>query len=176
MPRTALFCLLLLTTLQTLAQTPPLNGPYEATAYAQKGITASGQRVHRHVVAADPDVLPIGSRIKIRHAGRYSGEYVVADTGDKIQGRRLDIYLPSTRACKKFGVKIVSIKVITLGDGTHQAAKEADRAVKQDVQKDVINGVVGNAATAADVPAKSAATRTATTSTSTTPITKTDHQ
>lgn len=176
MPRTLLSCFVLLGAFQTLAQTPNLNGPYEATAYAQKGITASGQWVHRHVVAADPEVLPIGSRIKIRHAGRYSGEYVVADTGDKIQGRRLDIYLPSARACKKFGVKIVSINVIELGDGTHQAAKEADHAVKQDVQKDVVNGVVGNAATAADVPAKSAATRTATTtSTSTTPISKTDH-
>src|SRR3954449_9306241 len=81
---------------------PVPNGTYRATAYAQSGVTASGELTHRHVVAADPDVLPIGSRIKIRRAGRYSGEYVVADTGAKIQGRRLDIYMPSEAACKKF--------------------------------------------------------------------------
>src|SRR5581483_11566044 len=83
----------------------PVNGTFIATAYSQQGITASGQHTHRHVVAADPAILPIGSRIKIRKAGRYSGEYVVADTGLKVEGRKLDIYMPSTELCKKFGVK-----------------------------------------------------------------------
>jgi 3D (Asp-Asp-Asp) domain-containing protein len=128
----------------------PLNGTYVATAYAQKGITASGQRVHRHVIAADPDILPIGTRIKIKRAGRYSGEYVVADTGDNIQGRRLDIYLPSVVACKKFGVKPVKVKIVELGDGTHQGAKLADQKVKQEVQQDLARKVVGNAATETD--------------------------
>ncbi len=132
----------------------PINGTYVATAYAQHGITASGQYVHRHVVAADPDILPIGSRIKIKHAGRYSGEYVVADTGDKIQGRKLDIYMPSAKVCRKFGVKPVRVRVIQLGDGTHAAAKQADQAVKQDVAKDVAKKVVGNAATEDDWVAK----------------------
>ena len=141
------------------AATGPLNGVYVATAYAQKGVTASGQLVHQHVVAADPDILPIGSRIKIRRAGRYSGEYVVADTGDKIQGRRLDIYLPSARACKKFGSKPVKVNVIQLGDGTRAAAKQADQAVKQDVQKDIAKKVVGNAATQADWNAKNPPTK-----------------
>src|SRR5581483_7463166 len=112
-----------------------LDGVYVATAYAQKGVTASGEYVHRHVVAADPDILPIGSRIKIKHAGRYSGEYVVMDTGDKIVGRRLDIYLPSAQVCKKFGVKPVKVRVLQLGDGTRAAAKQADQIVKQDVAK-----------------------------------------
>ncbi len=165
--------------------TEDLNGVYRATAYAQKGITASGQVVHRHVVAADPDVLPIGSRIKIKHAGRYSGEYVVADTGDKIQGRRLDIYLPNARVCRKFGTKLVKVKVIELGDGTHAAAKQADQAVKQDVKQDIAKKVVGNAATEADWAAKHGTVRsTATSNTSTSqtttgpatsPTTKTDH-
>lgn len=121
-----------------------------ATAYSQTGITASGQWTHRHVVAADPAVLPIGTRIKIKHAGRYSGEYVVADTGAKVEGRRLDLYVPSTPECKKFGVKRVSVKVLELGAGTHEAAKQADQTVKQDVKQDVSKGVVGNAATEHD--------------------------
>ena len=106
------------------------------------------------MVAADPDILPIGSRIKIKRAGRYSGEYVVADTGDKIQGRRLDIYMPTAKRCTKFGSKPVQVRVIELGDGTHAAAKQADQAVKQDVAKDVAKKVVGNAATEDDWAAK----------------------
>jgi 3D (Asp-Asp-Asp) domain-containing protein len=129
---------------------PVPNGTYRATAYAQSGVTASGELTHRHVVAADPDILPLGSRIKIRRAGKYSGEYVVADTGGKIQGRRLDIYMPSEQACKKFGTKLVRVKVIQLGNGTQTATKQADRAVKQDVANEVGKQAVGNAATEED--------------------------
>jgi len=126
------------------------NGRYLATAYDQSGVTASGLYTHRHVVAADPNLLPIGSIIRIKHAGRYSGEYVVADTGQKIVGRRLDIYIPNLAACKKFGVRSVKVKVIRLGDNTHQAATTADREVKQDVRQELERGVPAGAATADD--------------------------
>ncbi len=106
------------------------------------------------MVAADPSILPIGTRIKIRHAGRFSGEYVVADTGLKVEGRKLDIYMPNAAACKKFGIKPVRVRVIQLGDGTHASAKEADHAVKSDVANDVAKKVVGNAATEDDWKAK----------------------
>lgn len=139
------------TNLLVAAATPnAANGRYLATAYNQQGKTASGDYVHRHIVAADPDILPIGSRIKVRHAGRYSGEYVVADTGEKIQGRRLDIYIPNERACMKFGKKNVTVRIIELGNGTHAATKQADVAVKQDVKQDLTKSVVGNAATETD--------------------------
>jgi 3D (Asp-Asp-Asp) domain-containing protein len=137
-----------------MAAGPQKDGTYTATAYAQHGITASGEYVHHHVIAADPAVLPIGTRIKIKGAGRYSGEYVVADTGEKIEGRRLDIYLPNVSACRKFGVKHVHVRVIELGNGTRQAANQADQAVKQDVTQDIQKGAVGNAATEVDWAAK----------------------
>jgi 3D (Asp-Asp-Asp) domain-containing protein len=143
------------------AASPHLNGTYVATAYAQHGITASGQYAHRHVVAADPAILPIGSRIKIKHAGRYSGEYVVADTGDKIEGRRLDIYMPDAKACKKFGAKRVKVQVVELGDGTRAGARQADQSVKRDVAQDVQKAAVGNAATEDDWAAKGKAGSTA---------------
>jgi 3D (Asp-Asp-Asp) domain-containing protein len=146
----------LLGALWAVAAGPNVNGRYVATAYSQTGITASGEWTHRHVVAADPSILPIGSRIQIRHAGRYSGEYVVADTGGKVTGRKLDLYLPSTVECRKFGVKRVSVKVLELGNGTLAAAKQADQTVKQDVKQDVAKGVVGNAATEHDWATKGA--------------------
>ena len=141
---------------------PRLNGRYTATAYSVTGVTASGIYTNRHVVAADPSILPIGTIIKIRHAGKYRGEYVVADTGRKIVGRRLDIYMPSTRACMNFGKRIVKVKVIKLGNGTHEDTKIAAHQVRENVAKDLRKGVVGNAATEVDWathdgPAKAAA-------------------
>jgi 3D (Asp-Asp-Asp) domain-containing protein len=134
------------------------NAVYVATAYSVTGITASGEWTHRHVVAADPEILPMGSRIRIKRAGRYSGEYVVADTGTKIQGRKLDIYMPSTAECKRFGSRQVRVRVLQLGDGTQAATKQADQLVKKEVTKDISKGVVGNAATDIDWKSKGAAT------------------
>jgi 3D (Asp-Asp-Asp) domain-containing protein len=133
-----------------------LNGMYVATAYSQTGVTASGQYTHRHVVAADPEVLPIGSRIRIRNAGRYSGEYVVADTGGNIRGRRLDIYMPRSKECVRFGARNVRVKVIELGTGTPASAKEADQKVKVEVADDLQKGAVGRAATDVDWAAANA--------------------
>ncbi len=134
------------------------NGTYVATAYSVTGITASGQWTHRHVIAADPDILPIGTRVKVKRAGKYSGEYVVADTGLKIQGRKVDLYMPNTRECKKFGSKKVRVRVIEMGAGTRESAKQADHVVKAEVDQDVAKGVVGNAATESDWKAKGKAT------------------
>lgn len=171
MPSVFASCVLVVSLLTPCVQTasaqppsrkpPSKNGTYIATAYAITGITASGEWTHRHVVAADPDILPIGSRIKVKRAGRYSGEYVVADTGAKIQGRRLDIYMPSAAECLKFGSRKVRVRVIQLGDGTRAATQQADQIVKKEVAKDISKGVVGNSATDVDWKAKGAATKQA---------------
>ncbi len=47
---------------------------YVATAYSLRGRTASGVPVAKGLIAADPRVLPLGSRVKLE-AGSYSGEY-----------------------------------------------------------------------------------------------------
>lgn len=152
----SLLFLLLLSTGPVLARNG-LNGTYIATAYSDHGITASGEHTHRHIVAADPDVLPFGTRIKITKAGAYSGEYVVADTGAKILGKRLDIYIPSEAAAIKFGVHHVHVNIISMGAGTQTSTKKADRAVKADVAKDLRSPADEGAATAEDVEAKKAA-------------------
>src|SRR5262245_14045832 len=56
---------------------PRRRGPirFTATASALHGITAKGTVTHEGTVAADPSVLPLGSRIRVSKAGPYSGEY-----------------------------------------------------------------------------------------------------
>lgn len=81
---------------------------FRATAYCLKGRTATGGAVRRGIVAADPRVLPLGSRIQI-DAGSYSGTYTVADTGGAVKGRILDIWVSSCSEAIRFGRKSITV-------------------------------------------------------------------
>ena len=84
---------------------------FRATAYCLKGRTATGGSVRRGIVAADPRVLPLGTRINI-NAGSYSGTYTVADTGGAIKGRILDIWVPNCSEAARFGRKSIKVSVV----------------------------------------------------------------
>ena len=84
---------------------------YSATAYSLRGKTASGRFVTRGLIAADPRILPLGTRVRL-DAGPWSGEYVVADTGGAIRGRKIDIWTPSSREALQFGRRLVKLTVL----------------------------------------------------------------
>jgi 3D (Asp-Asp-Asp) domain-containing protein len=93
-------------------EVPPTN--YVATAYSLRGRTASGRPVAKGLIAADPRHLPLGSRVRLQ-AGSYSGEYLVADTGSLVRGRRIDIWTPTSREAMRFGRRTVKLTVLSLG-------------------------------------------------------------
>src|SRR5687767_16021224 len=97
---------------------------YVATAYSLRGRTASGLPVNKGIIAADPRVLPLGSRVKIE-AGAYSGEYLVADTGGMVRGKRIDIWTPSTRDAMRFGRRTVKLTILSLGGKKRSAHSSA---------------------------------------------------
>ena len=100
----------------------PLITRMQATAYSSASqLTASGTVPHDGIVAADPVVLPLGSRIRVTNAGAYSGIYTVTDTGSKINGLHIDIFIPSTAAAKEFGTKGVNVQVLERGTGKQDA-------------------------------------------------------
>ena len=103
----------------SLFTSPSINslGPpskFQATAYALRGITASGIYVRRGVIAADPRVIPIGSVVQIVTPG-YSGIYTVQDTGRLIKGKIVDVWLPSTREARIFGRRSIKLHVLRWG-------------------------------------------------------------
>ncbi len=100
----------------------PKGQLFHATAYSMAGKTASGSRTRQGIVAADPAVLPLGTRVRIEGAGQYDGEYVVTDTGGKIDGREIDIYVPNDEEAKRFGNKTVRVEVLQKGDGRRSSA------------------------------------------------------
>lgn len=103
-----------------MTEEPPVMSPrvipqsYLATAYSLGGRTASGRTVTRGLIAADPGVLPLGTRVRLE-AGAYSGEYTVADTGGRVRGRKIDVWVPNTREAYRFGRRSVKLTVISYG-------------------------------------------------------------
>ncbi len=87
------------------------KGSFTATAYCLKGRTAMGHGVRRGLIAADPRVLRLGSRINLE-AGAYSGQYLVSDTGGKIKGRRIDIWMSSCSEARRFGRRTVTVSAL----------------------------------------------------------------
>jgi 3D (Asp-Asp-Asp) domain-containing protein len=86
-----------------------------ATAYCDRGPTRSGVRAEHGVVAADLRRLPLGTRVRVLAPGQpYAGVYTVLDTGSKISGRDLDIFMPSCRAAKRFGKHAVDVRILTI--------------------------------------------------------------
>jgi|SRR5215813_1459054 len=98
---------------------------FHATAYCLKGRTASGVNARPGMIAADPTVLPLGTVVHLR-AGRYTGTYTVMDTGGRIKGRRVDVYVESHREALEFGRRQVKLKVL-------KSAKRANKSVLADM-------------------------------------------
>jgi 3D (Asp-Asp-Asp) domain-containing protein len=72
------------------------------------GITASGMHVAHGVVAVDPRVIPLGTRLYVEGYG-YS---IAADTGSAIKGNKIDLYMESLSAAYRFGRRQVTVYVL----------------------------------------------------------------
>jgi 3D (Asp-Asp-Asp) domain-containing protein len=76
-------------------------GLFTVTCYSLGGHTATGAKPSEDVVAVDPAVIPLGSRIVVDGVGAR----VASDTGGAIKGHRLDVWKPSAAECASFGVQ-----------------------------------------------------------------------
>jgi len=76
-----------------------------ATAYTLQGTTATGAPVGYGVVAVDPSVIPLGTRMTIPGYG----EAVAADTGGAIQGSVIDLWFPTAAQAAAWGRRTVTI-------------------------------------------------------------------
>jgi 3D (Asp-Asp-Asp) domain-containing protein len=117
----------------TAAPAPATRRRFTVTAYCKGRTTASGVNVQRGIAAADPDLLPVGSVIQIDRLGeRYDGIYTVMDTGPKVQGRHVDIYVWSCREAVQIGRQETLMTVLRLGwNPLASAPRLIDRLFRQ---------------------------------------------
>jgi Uncharacterized protein conserved in bacteria len=78
------------------------------------GITSSGIRVKKGVIAVDPRVIPIGTRVYIEVAGKTPdyGYAVAADTGSGIKNNRIDLYVDDYQDALDFGIKKCKVYIL----------------------------------------------------------------
>jgi len=112
--------------------TPGSQLRFNATAYCKGTTTASGVSVRTGIAAADSSLLPVGTVLNIATGDqRYSGVYTVMDTGPKVQGRILDLYMWSCHEALRFGRREVAVTVLRLGwDPTASSPRLIDRLFK----------------------------------------------
>jgi 3D (Asp-Asp-Asp) domain-containing protein len=89
---------------------------FTATAYCKGTTTASGVSVRTGIAASDPALLPVGSVVNVTTGNqKYNGVYTIMDTGPKIQGRLLDLYMWSCHEALAFGRQEIALTVLRLG-------------------------------------------------------------
>ncbi|MBR5586806.1 MAG: G5 domain-containing protein [Clostridia bacterium] len=78
------------------------------------GITASGMQAQRGVVAVDPSVIPLGTKLYIESADGYPdyGYAVAGDTGGAIKGYRVDLFMDSHAEAINFGRRNVKVYIL----------------------------------------------------------------
>ena len=76
-----------------------------STGYSLPGTTATGLPVGFGVVAVDPSVIPLGTRLTIPGYG----EGVAADTGGAVQGYTIDLWFPTLADARAWGRRTVTI-------------------------------------------------------------------
>ena len=106
---------------------------FTATFYCKGTTTASGVNVRNGIAAGDPELLPIGSVIRIHELGeKYDGIYTVMDTGPKVQGRHVDVYLWSCNEALQMGRRPMKLSVLRLGwNPTHSKPSLVQRLFRQ---------------------------------------------
>ncbi len=80
--------------------------------------TYMGTTVRPGVIAVDPKIIPLGSRVYIQYPDGH-GEYALAeDTGGAIKGNRIDIAMRSDDKANGFGIQNVKVYVLSKSQNT----------------------------------------------------------
>jgi 3D (Asp-Asp-Asp) domain-containing protein len=99
--------------------TVPMPGArleFVATAYCKGQTTSAGVSVQSGIAASDPELLPEGSVVQIEGVSdRYTGIYTIMDTGPKVTGRHLDLYMWSCIEAMSFGRRPITVTVLRHG-------------------------------------------------------------
>jgi 3D (Asp-Asp-Asp) domain-containing protein len=92
----------------------------KATAYASGSKdndqwgdkTFTGTKIRPGVIAVDPSVIPLGSKVYVEYPDGH-GEYAVAeDTGGAIKGNRIDVVKSTEHEASNFGIQNVKVHVV----------------------------------------------------------------
>lgn len=78
------------------------------------GITFTGEVARRGIIAVDPKVIPLGTRVYVEVRGKTHdyGFALCADTGGSIKGNIIDVYLDEQQEVYDWGIKQVNVYIL----------------------------------------------------------------
>ncbi len=79
------------------------------TGYCIQGRTTLGTPTAWGVVAVDPSVIPLGTRLQIEG---FQDVFVAADTGGAVKGNWIDIYFPNYAEAYAFGIQARRVTIL----------------------------------------------------------------
>lgn len=95
---------------------------YTAGCEGCSGITATGidvrQTIHhegRRIIAVDPNVIPLGSIVRVTLANGDEFKAIAGDTGGAIKGSRIDVLVGSKVEARRLGRQSASVEIISKG-------------------------------------------------------------
>ena len=101
--------------MRATAYTSSFEETGKAPGHPLFGITATGIKAKKGVIAVDPRVIPLGTRVYIEIPGKTPdyGYAVAADVGGGIKGNRVDLYYESKADAMNFGRRNVKVYILS---------------------------------------------------------------
>ena len=90
------------------------------------GITYTGMRAREGIIAVDPKVIPLYTKVYVDVLGSTKdyGFAIAGDIGSGVKGKQVDLYLDTQEAVNKWGRK--KVKVYILNEQDDSRWKETD--------------------------------------------------
>ena len=78
------------------------------------GICYTGMKAREGIIAVDPKVIPLYTKVYVEVLGDTPdyGFAIAGDIGSAIKGNLIDLYLDTSEAVKKWGVKKVRVYIL----------------------------------------------------------------
>lgn len=79
------------------------------------GITYTGIKAREGIIAVDPRVIPLGTKVYVEVAGNIPdyGYALAADIGGAIKGDKIDLYFDDQKTVDRWGIKRVKVYILT---------------------------------------------------------------
>lgn len=100
--------------LRTITMEASAYDPSPASNGKWAGITALGTKLRPGVVAVDPSVIPLGTKLYIESTDSWPdyGMATAEDTGGAIKGNKIDLLFMDRSTCYDFGRRTVKVHVL----------------------------------------------------------------
>lgn len=104
----------------TVKATAYTNDPAENGTYGGKVLTRTGADITNSilvnglpVIAVDPNVIPLNSKVRVEVPEMgIDATYIAADTGGAIKGNRIDVLVGGASAAEQFGVRQAKVTIL----------------------------------------------------------------